>query len=117
MVGLGLNEAMLLSRIGVLKADADQKMTALEREIYRLREIVAHKDAVIAAQERRAKADACSIAGYRAYVDQVRSDCEGEVLVRASDAYIVANDAKADELKAPHLKKVKTASRLIKQAA
>ncbi len=113
---LSFNEGLLLSKIGVLRKDADQKMSVLEQEISRLHALIAEKDAAIAAQERRAKADACSVAGYRAYVEYMRSVCDGDVLQAAVDAYTEASDAKADELKAPHLKKVKTA-KIVKLAA
>jgi uncharacterized protein (DUF3084 family) len=113
-MSLSLTESMLIAKNRNLVADADAKMTLLENEIGRLNVIlqqkdqaISQRDALLRAQTEQAKADACSIAGYRAYVEYVRTVCEDDVLEKAVDVYLNAANAKADELKVPHLKRQK----------
>jgi hypothetical protein len=112
MTMLSLTESMLIAQTHHLAADADRKMSLLEREIGRLKRVISRQDGIvaqqneiIAMQEKQANADACSIAGYRAYVEHMRGVCDESALAAARDAYITANDAKAVELKSPHLAK------------
>lgn len=105
---LSLTEGMMIAKNRELVADADRKMTVLENEIGRLRGVIQQKDAALRAQEDQAKADKCSVAGYRAYVEYMRTVCDDNVLEAAVDVYIEAANARADELKAPHLKWHKT---------
>lgn len=111
---LSLTESMLIARNNDNVAHAEHSMTLLQNEIVRLRGVVSQQAGVInqqantiRAQEQQDKADQCSIAGYRAYVEHMRSVCTESTLEAASDAYIVARDAKAQALgvKVPEDKK------------
>jgi hypothetical protein len=110
---LSVGEAFVLARDRRnLIADADHKMSILEVEIARLRNeigLLQHqmelKDVVMKGQTRQRQADTCTIAGYRAYVEHMRSVCDEGTLIGASDAYMEACNAKADEIGSPRLKK------------
>lgn len=90
-----------------LIAEADRNMTILENEILRLHGIIAAQKTSIDNFQRRATIDACSLAGYRAYEKYVRDHCEPNEVDAAIAAYVAANDARAVELGAPHLRKTK----------
>ena len=90
-----------------LIADANRKMTILENEISRLHGIIAGQKASIDTFQRRATVDARSFAGYRAYEKHVRDHCEPSEVDAAIASCVAANDARADELGAPHLRKNK----------
>lgn len=98
---LSFTEGMLIGQIHALRRQADANTTLLENEIRRLHGLISERDAIIDSQSRRIVANSCSIAGYRAYVETMRELCGHEQLEAASDAYVDACNAKADELKAP----------------
>lgn len=98
---LSLTESMLIEKHRQAVEVADHNTTLLETEILRLRAVVERQAETIRTQEVsiqardvQAKADACSLAGYRAYVEYVRQVCDENTLVAASNAYAVSLNAK-----------------------
>jgi hypothetical protein len=102
---LSFTESMMIARNKRNVENADHTTSLLEAEILRLQAVVDSqsatirtRDALILAGEQQAKADACSIAGYRAYVEYMRGVCDEKVLNAASDAFVAARDANAQSL-------------------
>ena len=111
---LSFTESFLIARNNRNVDEANETIASLDAEIRRLRKTVNKQAAVIQAhevqdrsREPQAKAEACSIAGYRAYVEYMRGVCGEDTLTAAVEAYVEALNAKADELKAHHLKQSK----------
>lgn len=102
---LSLSESLLIETNRQNVNAANATITRLETELLRVQNELERQEAVNRNQMAQMAADAASIAGYRAYVEFIRSTCDEDILVKAVEAYNEANNAKADELNAPHLKK------------
>jgi hypothetical protein len=102
---LSLTESMLIEKHRQAVEVADRNTTLLETEILRLRAVVERQaetirahEATIQVRDLKVKADAVSLAGYRAYVDYMCGACTDNVLAPASDAYDAAVKEKAQSL-------------------
>lgn len=108
---LSVTEAMLIYQNRNNVEQADINTAYLEDVIARLQVTINSQAATIAAQKDQIVTAVCSLTGYRAYAEYMRTACNGEILTDASDAFVEAINCKAGELDAPHLKKQKTSAR------